>query len=228
MLFRSVRRSDYRIRPKGIGHWFCEVDYKWNAQTQDPEQHDPAKPIGPEWTFDTTAATTHITQSIKTLVKAGDPNVFPGPGNVPPDYAGAIGVTKDAVTGCDIRTHQMTGALTLTRAFILPAYVATCYRLAGKTNTKPFFSWAPGEVLYLGASITVQPDQTKVVHQFQFGENLTDIEITPDLAVSLKNAHNYLWCGYQDRELNGVMAQVAIAAYVEKVYRDGDLNVLLQ
>lgn len=77
----GLRRNEYKCHPQGGGVWHCDVTYSWNAITTDA----PATPgdntnLGPEFSFDTTAGTAHITQSLATRYKlaAGDTSAVSG------------------------------------------------------------------------------------------------------------------------------------------------------
>lgn len=89
----TLRRTKYRCEPQGGGVWMCDVEYSWSADTQTDDPEDPKDPtddsnLGPESSFDLTAATAHITQSLYTNTrwkpnKTTDlaPPAGPGPGD---------------------------------------------------------------------------------------------------------------------------------------------------
>ncbi len=67
----TLRRTRYGADPLGGGTWMCSVEYSWSANTATEDPEDPADPtddteLGPESSFDITAATAHVTQSLST------------------------------------------------------------------------------------------------------------------------------------------------------------------
>lgn len=240
----GLRRSKITLDPQGGGVWFGSVEYAWTAQTQGSPDAPPnpagGDPLGPEWSFDGTAADVHITQSIKTVSKTARPGVFPG--NVAPNYKQAIGVTQDRVEGVDIKTPKLEISLTLTFPFLTLDRIRIWSLLAGRTNVAPFATFQAGELLYLGPPVSIQPGQLcKVTHKFVGGKNLTlpkdkaDLTIVPEsaprandgLILPAKRAFDYVWCAYADEVNPGKLVQTPVAAYVEQVYREADFNHLL-
>src|SRR5262249_1179753 len=103
----------------------------------------------PSYTFDTTGGQRHITQSKETVNAFTVPDA-PGP---PPDFGGAIGVTEQAVEGCDITipVYKFTETHRFKLWEVTPDYLRTLFTSTGKTNDDDFRWFAGGEVLFLGA-----------------------------------------------------------------------------
>ena len=171
--------------------------------------------------FDTTGGTFHITQSKATTKYARS-----GAAVTAPDHKGAIGVTKDGVTGVDvvipalkfsIRYRMPHGNITL-------AYIRTLRSLTGKVNNATFKGFAAGEVLFLGATgQQALAGDVEVKFNFLVSENLTGLDIG-DITGIAKDGHQYLWVYYLDGFDSSASALVKepLAVYVETVYEETD------
>lgn len=71
LIFDGYFRQEMDVKPLGAGLWDIWVDYGFSAESQgeveDKEEHDDTTVLGPEFDFDITAQTAHITQSLKTI-----------------------------------------------------------------------------------------------------------------------------------------------------------------
>ena len=69
-------------------------------------------------------------------------------------FGGAIGVTADGVEGVDITVpvYQFSETHYFSDAQVTGAYKGAIFSCTGKTNAGAFKGFAPGEVLFLGAS----------------------------------------------------------------------------
>lgn len=309
--FDGLRRQRIKCDPQGGGVWLVEVEYSFSNQTTDDgddKQEPPGdKPLGPEFSFDTSAQQVHITQSLGTnyrqapadriafgtnLVVDGSNNLkvtpdgyAPAGGDVgrvvaieaaPPTWTGglftvgavgggqwtlsgspaavssaggrwglfasgigtaasyksAIGVTNDRVEGVDVFAPKLEFSEVWPRAMVNLAYVKTLRYLTGRTNVATFRGFAAGEVLYLGGTgqASAAPDSGpypwKVTHKFSVGENLYDVVVSSVLGVPAKKAWEYLWCAYKNDVNVNQWVQTATAAYVERVYKEGDFSNL--
>ena len=140
-MYNGLVRQTPKIEPDGDSPdvWAASVQY---GPKKPPDTGDST------YQFDTAGGTQHITQSLQTLGK------YAPPGKVAPDFKGAIGVTHDNVEGVDItvpvynfsETHYIASEL------VTLAYKATLFSLTGKVNKHVFRGFAPGEVLFVGAS----------------------------------------------------------------------------
>ncbi len=212
-IYAGLVFQNYHISHQGSGLWEVSVRYG---------KVEPKKPGESSFSFDTGGGTTHITQSIATV------NSYAPPGEDPPDFKGAIGVNNDSVEGTDItipvynfkETHYIPVAL------VTAAYKAILFYLTGKVNVAPFKGFAPGEVLFQGASGS-QRGQEDWEITFSFAASPNAVGLTMgDITGIDKKGWEYLWVRYQDAEDEDVLVKQPAAVYVEQVYPYGDFSLL--
>lgn len=212
-----------------------------------PPAIDPAATIGPEWSFDTSGGTKHLTKSIQTVyarkvVEDGDDlQIDPETGEVyveAPDLKGAIGASRDGVAGVDVVDPKLEITTTRVVRSITLNYLRTLCQLTGGVNNATFMGFPEGEVLFLGATGTYkEPDGWSVVFKFSLSPNETDIELVPPdteggdptLRIPAKQGHDYLWVAYGGEVVAGAKKgffQTPKAAYVERVYYRRDFTKL--
>jgi hypothetical protein len=170
--------------------------------------------------FDTGGGTQHITYSLQTVGR------YAPPGKVAPDFRGAIGVTHDNVEGVDITVpvYNFSETHYIPSAWVTPAYKATLFFLTGKVNANPFRGFAPGEVLFLGASGSKRGHEDwEITFRFAASPNITGLTIGDITGIS-KRGWEYLWVRYADDEdtVAKVLIKKPIAVYVEQVYPYGN------
>lgn len=179
----------------------------------------PNTPLGPDFAFDFTGVTEHVTQS-KQTVKEIARNAFDLP--VPaPDTEGAIGVSRDGIAGTDRVSPNLEWTRTVTFASVTTEYVRLVAKLVGTVNDGPFYGRQAGECLFMGG--TCQTDDTfraKVTFKFLDRPNVAEsIPIAPGLLlIGGKRGHDYLWVSYRDKPNSGKFTKVPDAAYVERIY----------
>lgn len=232
---RLVRtRAD--VDPQGGGVWYGETEYTTAdpASAVMPEGQEPpatgpsgqqapapGEPLGPAFSFSTSGATAHVTQSIRTWEAVG------ANGGAAPNFDKAIGVDKDTVHGVDVFVGKLELSVQVTRPAVTLDYIYALRDLTGTTNTSPFYGFGDYDVLYLGADGECGTDyRWTVTHKFAVGKKETDIDVGNGIVIAAKRAWEYLWCRYSDAVRNGHGVQVPIAAYVEQVYPDGDFALL--
>jgi len=215
----GLARDDCSLEPifvdtaAGTGKWDCRVRYVA------PEQKEPQ--VGESsFSFDTGGGTQHITQSLQTVAS------YAPPGKTAPDFKGAIGVTHDNVEGVDITVPVYSFSEThyLADSFVTPAYRGTLFALTGKVNNASFKGCAAGECLFLGAAGSKRgADDWEIAYRFAASPNRTNIVIG-EITVAAKKGWEYLWVRYADAEDAAAKAivKVPVAAYVEKVYEEGN------
>jgi len=200
--------------------WTGTVNYAPFEYQEPPETGDSS------FSFDTGGGTQHITQSLSTVHR------YAASGTAP-DFKGAIGVTHDNVEGVDITVpvYNFSETHYLSAATVTTAYKGTLFQLTGKVNSGSFRGLAAGECLFLGASGsrrgTGPDDDWEITFRFAGSPNRTGITVGPISGIA-KKGWEYLWVRYADAEDTGsnTLVKQPIAAYVEKVYEDGNFAAL--
>lgn len=212
-IYAGLVFQSYHISHQGSGLWEVSVRYG---------KKEPKEPGESSFSFDTGGGTTHITQSLQTVAR------YAPPGEDPPDFKGAIGANNDSVEGTDItipvynfkETHYIPIAL------VTPAYKAALFYLTGKVNAAPFKGFAPGEVLFMGASGSQRGQEDwEITFSFAASPNATGLTVG-DITGIDKKGWEYLWVRYQDAEDEDVLVKQPAAVYVEQVYPYGDFSLL--
>ena len=176
--------------------------------------------------FDTTGGQFHLTQSLQTMDAVSGSSTFP-----PPFNDRAIGATKDRVEGVDITVPIFTfsESYQFPAATITPSYRGKIFRLTGRVNDKVFRGFAPGECLFLGAvGSTDQKGRFNLEYRFAASPDEENIEIGDSIIVPFKSGWDYLWVRYFQEvdEDTDTFVSVPEAAYVERVYKEGDFSEL--
>ncbi|MBN1910025.1 MAG: hypothetical protein JW818_09825 [Pirellulales bacterium] len=169
-----------------------------------------------EITFDTTGATQHVTQSKATVGN------YASPGVTPPDFRGAIGVTKKTVEGVDIpaRAWKWNERHVVPELAVNDGYRHVLGLLTGTVNNVPFRGKAPGEVLFLGSTDSPRDqDKREVLFQFAFSPNAYNLQIG-DIVVPFKRGWDYLWVRYADDEDGDAKMPVKrpLSVHIEQVH----------
>lgn len=151
-----------------------------------------------------------------------------------PDHQGAIGVSLDAVQGCDIYVPQMQWSLARQRAFVDFNYLRTVRSLVGKTNAATFFGFPAGSLLYLGceptSAVGTMDDGSRflfwnLAHSFAQEDNRVALPVGP-IIIPQKTGWNYVWAKYAPAASAGALVQRPTAVYVERVYDEGNYELL--
>lgn len=207
-IYGVLYRQDIQVTKTAFNQWDVEVPYA------------PRKNETGEWTwdFDTTGGTFHITQAKQEVAR------YPS-GSAPHQY-GAIGIDGDEVKGTDIIVPAMKinvsyrhplGVLTLAQA----KFLAT---ITGTVNSDTFLTFAPGEVLFLGARGADGTDaEATVSYQFAAAKNVTGQTIGTITGIA-KKAWDVAWIRYEDAVETDGGNEVAIRkpkfVYVDRVYEE--------
>ena len=175
--------------------------------------------------FDTGGGTMHLNQSLGTSAKAP---------NDAPDFGGAIGVDGEGnVAGVDVtmpvfnfeETHTLSGTV------VTNDWKKKVAALTGTINKAAFRGFAAGEVLFLGAAGSKRSKKAsanwEITFRFAVSANQAQLKIG-DLTIANKRGWDYLWVSYKTTvAANGKsLVKKPAAAYVEKVYPDGDFGTL--
>lgn len=219
--YDGLPRQSVSVEPVGPDHWDATVRYALTQQSSPPQTGDSS------FNFDTGGGTQHITQSKATV------GTHAAPGTTAPDFQGAIGVTQDSVNGVDITVpvYQFSETHYLPAEQVTSGYKGTLFSLTGKVNSGSFRGFAPGELLFLGASGsrrgTSPDDDWEITFRFAASPNVTGLSVGPISGIS-KQGWEYLWVRYADAEDTNASAIVKrpIAAYVERVYDSGGFGGL--
>ena len=207
LTYVDLDAMSYHYAPLGGGVWEAIVRYAHVT----PESSGDST-----WSFDTGGGTAHITQSYATI------GSYAAPGWTAPNHGGAIGVTPDSVEGCDITLPQFSFSEThnLPDSVVTPDYKIDLFALTGCVNSTAFKGFAPGEVLFLGASGSKRgySETWEVTFRFAASPNMTGITVGTITGIA-KNGWDYLWVRYADQENANAIIKRPVAAYVERVYR---------
>ncbi len=100
--------------------------------------------LGPEFTWDTSGGTKHVTQSVYTrsAQKVGGAGNFSAP-----DVKRAIGIAKDKVEGCDIASGDLKWSMKIKGLRITRNYIRKLAEMTGTTNRYTFFGAEREELL---------------------------------------------------------------------------------
>ena len=218
---KTLVRQTCKVDPVGDGSdW-------WDGSAQYGRMSSAKKEVGQSsFSFDTGGGTMHVTQA-----KAHIASYAPS-GKTAGSYQGAIGVTLDAVEGCDIvvPVYNFSETWCFDAEDVTETYKGKLYALTGKTNNAAFRGCAAGECLFMGASGQQRSDGPwEITFKFAASPNMTDIKIPETdtrITVASKKGWEYLWIRYRDAVANSTggkphFVQVPYAAYVEKLYDEG-------
>lgn len=220
LTYRGLNRKEISWEPEGGGVWMVTVDYGINAEEKSQE------PTQGEYTqsFDTSAGSTKVTQSIATKGK------YSASTDEAPDYKGAIGVNGETVEGTEVYTPKFE----YTEVHFVPVeqvtgmYIQSLYRLTAKVNNASWRGFPSGELLFLGASGTGKwSDGWQITFKFLGSPNAIDLTVG-DIQHVNKLGHEYLWIKYADviDETTNVVVKRPRYCYVEQVYHLDDFEQL--
>jgi len=208
---QTLVRQDARVEPDDGDMWSGVVPYGERTRPETGES---------TYQFDTGGGTHHITQALATI------GTYVPPGDVAPDYKGAIGVTLDNVEGVDIHIpiYHFSETHYLPVAAITGAYKALLFALTGTVNDAGFRGFAKGEVLFCGASGSQRGEEDwQITFKWAASPNKTDIAVGL-ITVPAKEGWHYLWIRYRDKPDDAAVDMIKdpVAATVVRVYEYGD------
>lgn len=194
-----------------------ETEITWSFDQERPKESEEAL------SFSTTGGTQRITQSRGTTSYVAS--------GTAPDFKGAIGVSKDAVEGCDIIAPVF--SFQKTRTFsaynVTNAYIKALSDATGTINQSTFMGFAAQEVLFVGAEGRQNSPEEPwtITFHFKAGPNLTGLTVGTISSIA-KKAWQYLWVLYQDTEDTSAkfLTKRPLAVYVEDVYRQSNFSTL--
>lgn len=217
------------VNQEGPGSWGATVTYE-----NRPSEGDSS------FTFDTGGGIKHITQAISVVSKYARPDFKP------PDFKGAIGVTKDSVEGVDITVpvYQFSETHIFDDGDVDTAYKVTLRDLTGTVNDDTFKGFAAGEVLFMGASGsrngTRAEDKWEITFKFAVSVNKTGIVVGDlwslngsgfgDAAGTRITAQGWDYLDVQYESVEDTIAKAVIkrpvSAQVVRVYERTDFALL--
>ncbi|MCC9645016.1 hypothetical protein LOC71_22290 [Rhodopirellula sp. JC740] len=154
-------------------------------------------------------------------------------GKQAPDFKKAIDVQDGAPQGVQriIPTLKINVRAKIPTEFIYSPmrYAKLIARLTGTTNVAPMFDdeFAPGELLFAGASGDVVAEDPQLSFTFLASENATDLSIGGISGIT-KPGHAYAWALFDtDKDsTTGLLVSKPRAIYVDKIYGGADHDLL--
>jgi len=149
-----------------------------------------------------------------------------------PDYGGAIGVSRDRVSGCDIYVGHLEFSVTAQYYPVTLSLIEILLDLVGTFNAEPWYNFPTKTLLYLGCTGSPRPGNIWTLkHRFACSKNVRSLKVGSRLTIPFKGGWDFLWCAYRDAVIqsaggNRFNIQRPYAAYVEQVYRPGDFGTL--
>lgn len=209
-VYDGLVRDSLHMEPTGPDTWEASVRYVKYKRKRPPSTGDSV------FSFDTGGGMQRITQSIQTVQK------YPAPGRVAPDFQGAIGVTGNEVQGVDriIPVYNFSETHYLEDSFVSQSYRMTLFNLTGTVNSDNWRGFAPGELLFLGASGSKRGNEDwEITYRFSASPNRTMLSVGPITGIS-KKGWEYLWVLYEDQVDTQAekLVKRPIAVYVEQIY----------
>jgi hypothetical protein len=238
----KLQAESYTLEYLGDKAWQLTVTYVSRGADDDTQP----QPIRRSRSFDTSGATTHISQqpsygagSALGGRTTSQEKRYPVGGDSPaPDQQGAIGVDGDTVQGVDIVVPalQWTENYDVPHQYITDDYVKIVSSLTGTTNNQAFRSFRAGEVLFMGANGSQDWDEDKgnspwsLSFKFVASPN-ADGTTLPTLTIGSitgieKKGHEYLWVRYWDQVVDATLLKRPTHVYVNQVYPEADFSLL--
>ena len=164
---------------------------------------------GSGYSFETGGGTRHLTVSRSSAR-------FPSNA---PDYGGAICVDSDGtVHGVDVTMPALTFTINKVYSSFSASDVSRLASHTGKVNSDSFEGFAPGEVLFLGASGGKRSDgKWEISYKFSVSPNESAFSVG-SINVGAKKGWDYAWVRYQDEVSGDAVVRKPAAVYVESVY----------
>lgn len=205
----TLRRQRIDIDPIGFELWEITVTYG----QRDRETGNVS------WDFDTTGGTIHIETPIANRNKY--PPEAPDQELIGFDGENAAGVDKPVpMLNINFTAQHPEGVVTIER-------VKELANATARINSTPFFTFEPGEVLFLGARGADGTEaEASVNYQCAMSANADGLKIGEILNVA-KRGHDYLWVTYRKQEEDGKPVSEVEFVYVDQIYNEIDLTATL-
>jgi len=220
--WKTLYREPVTVEELTDKHWKGEANYV--SRSVEGEEVVPDT-----FSFDTTGGTQHITSSENTTK-------FAPSGQIAPDFQGAIGVSDKSVAGVDIVTPVYNFSKTVRKdnAALSQSYLVALAQLTGKVNDAPFLGCEAGEVLFRGASGSIEQylgvnvsGKSDITFLFSANPNRSSYSVGSISGIS-KKGWDYQWVRYQydTDSIAKKLIQKPLAVYIEEVYRKGSFSIL--
>lgn len=234
-IYRRLLRQKIKGQRIGPAEWFIDIEYGTLPAGEFPDLSQ----FGPSFSGDTTGQSVHITQSLGTISKTTNITTEYGANSDNPvrifgidvpakpkftlDNEKAIGLSMERVEGCEKFVPQFQWQTEISLRIATGAYLVTLMNQTGTTNIQPFCSFPPRSTLFLGASFRyTDKDRWRFTFKFSSMPNRVNIDIGNGITVPFKAGWDYLWVGYQPKQVGTKILQVPNAAYVEQIYHASD------
>lgn len=205
-------RNSISITPDGFNQYTVEASYGRPDKNAIPANSY-------TFNFDTTGGTVNVKCAKQHI------NTYPSGG---PNHNGMIGVEKDGkVNGADIIIPKLRFTLTFKFAsgIITIAYMKALADVTGTVNSVNFLGFAPGELLFMGATgSNGTQTEMEVSFSFEASPNVTGLSRGTVTGIA-KKGHEYIW-EQPDDDVDGDdnAVQTVTAVHVERVYDTADWN----
>lgn len=200
---RVLTKRTFEVDPEDWEVWVCTVTFQKQTLGENESSYQ----------FETGGGSIHITHSKETVQAVAA-------SGTPPNFYNGIGWNGRELTGCDIVSPVFNFSEThaFPSAFVSGAYKLALFRGTGKTNAGSFKGFAPGEVLFLGASGSKRGDENwEITFRFAASENLTGITVGGISGIN-KKGWEYLWLYFEDDVNQDTLVKKPAVALVERVY----------
>ena len=217
--YDGLVRQSWDVEPVGDGSAFWNGTVRYGRYDNSPPETGDSS-----FSFDTGGGTQHITQSLETVARHAPA------GQTAPDFGGAIGVTHDAVEGVDttVPVYRFSETHYVADSAVTPEYKANLFLQTGKVNDITFKGFAPGEVLFLGASGSQRGDEDwEITFYYAASPNVTDLTIGAITNIA-KKGWEYLWVRYEDAADDDAKCVVKrpVQVNIEEVYEPASFTAL--
>lgn len=227
-------RGTVKAKEIGNGIWECSVDYK-EEDSEDSKKRPDGDNLSEvvKWSYDTTGTTQKLTVAKKEIARGSYSQTTPAP-----DMYGAIGWDGEQLQGADIviPSLKLSCIVPYKPSVITQKWIADLARNTGKTNSKKWQEFEPGELLYTGSTGTKEVPlasgrpRTKpqeVTHNFECSENVKPYKVGNIEIPEGKKGWEYAWVRFRQMDdPNTIVYPRAVHAYIDQVYDEFDFKKL--
>lgn len=172
--------------------------------------------------LDTGGTTQRITQSLGTV------NSYAAGDETPPNFGGAIGVTRDGIEGVELpfASQKWNEKHYLPKSIVNTDWENAVTDLGQHTNNAPFRGRAVDQVKFSNVTTNETGDDlVECTFYFEAAPHVDNITIGNISGIS-KKAWDYLWVFYTDDRSGNWLVKKPRFVYVEQVFYQGDFSVL--